>query len=85
MGYHKGHKEFHVLDMQDGWHTLPGYPAGIEEKIIAGELDEKPVPGRFDFRALMFGKQAAQDAPMFFEQLQRERLVALRERAESTL
>ena len=41
MGYHKGHKEFHVLDMQDGWHTLPGYPAGIQEKIIAGELDEK--------------------------------------------
>ena len=41
MGYHKGHKEFHVLDMQDGWHALPGYPAGIQEKIIAGELDEK--------------------------------------------
>ena len=41
MGYHKGHKEFHVLDMQEGWHSLPGYPAGIQEKIIAGELDEK--------------------------------------------
>lgn len=41
MGYHKGHKEFHVLDMDDGWHSLPGYPAGIQEKIIAGELDEK--------------------------------------------
>jgi hypothetical protein len=41
MGYHKGHKEFHVLDMQDGWHSLPGYPPGIQEKIIAGELDEK--------------------------------------------
>jgi len=41
MGYHKGHKEFHVLDLQDGWHTLPGYPLGIQEKIIAGELDEK--------------------------------------------
>ena len=41
MGYHKGHKEFHVLDMDEGWHSLPGYPAGIQEKIIAGELDEK--------------------------------------------
>ena len=41
MGYHKGHKEFHVLDLQDGWHTLPGYPLGIQEKIIAGKLDEK--------------------------------------------
>ena len=41
MGFHKGHKEFHALDMHEGWHTLPGYPPGIEEKIIAGALDEK--------------------------------------------
>ena len=41
MGYHKGHKEFHALDMEKGWHTPPGYPAGIQQKIIAGELDEK--------------------------------------------
>ena len=47
----------------------------------AGELDEETVAGRLDFRPLMFGKQAAQDAPMFFKQLQRERLVALGERA----
>ena len=41
MGYHKGHKEFHSLDLSQGWHTLPGYPPGIQQKIIAGELDEK--------------------------------------------
>jgi ChrR Cupin-like domain len=41
MGYDKGHKEFHVLDMDNDWHGLPGYPPGISEKIIAGELDEK--------------------------------------------
>ncbi len=41
MGFYKGHKEFHTLDMSDGWHTLSGYPPGIEEKIIAGTLDEK--------------------------------------------
>ena len=41
MGYDKGHKEFHTLDLNDGWHTLPGYPPGIKEKIIAGELDDK--------------------------------------------
>jgi hypothetical protein len=41
MGYHKGHKEVHVLDMDKGWLTLPGYPPGIQEKIVAGELDEK--------------------------------------------
>ena len=40
MGYHKGHKEFHALDMEKGWHTPPGYPSGIQQKIIAGELDE---------------------------------------------
>ena len=41
MGYNKGHKEFHALDLSEGWHTLPGYPAGIQEKVIAGGLDEK--------------------------------------------
>jgi hypothetical protein len=41
MGFDKGHKEFHALDMSDGWHALPGYPAGIQEKIVAGALDEK--------------------------------------------
>ncbi len=40
MGFHKGHKEFHSLDMDSGWHTPPGYPEGIQQKIIAGELDE---------------------------------------------
>ncbi len=40
MGYHTGHKEFHTLDMSTGWHVPPGYPAGIQQKIIAGELDE---------------------------------------------
>ena len=41
MGYHKGHKEFHRVDSKEGWHTPAGYPAGIRQKIIAGELDEK--------------------------------------------
>jgi hypothetical protein len=40
MPFDKGHREFHTLDMADGWHTLPGYPAGFKEKIIAGTLDE---------------------------------------------
>ena len=41
MKFDKGHKEFYTLDMKEGWHTLPGYPPGFQEKIIAGELDEK--------------------------------------------
>ena len=41
MGFDKGHHEFHALDMQAGWHTIPGYPPGFSEKILAGSLDEK--------------------------------------------
>ena len=41
MSFHKGHHEFHTLDMQDGWHRVPGYPPGFSEKILAGSLDEK--------------------------------------------
>jgi hypothetical protein len=36
----KPHLEFHRLDMSAGWETPPGYPAGIEQKILAGTLDE---------------------------------------------
>jgi ChrR Cupin-like domain len=41
MAYDKGHKEFHTLDMTNGWQTIPGYPSGFQEKILAGGLDEK--------------------------------------------
>jgi len=36
----KEHKEFYSVDMNDGWEVPPGYPAGIEQKILAGSLDE---------------------------------------------
>jgi hypothetical protein len=36
----KEHKEFHALDMESGWHVPTGYPPGIEQKILAGALDE---------------------------------------------
>jgi hypothetical protein len=36
----KPHLEFHRLDMSAGWETPEGYPAGIEQKILAGTLDE---------------------------------------------
>lgn len=45
MAYDKGHKEFHTVDMNEGWHGLPGYPSGFHEKIIAGELDERAKQG----------------------------------------
>jgi hypothetical protein len=31
--------------MTQGWHTPPGYPAGIKEKILSGELDENSKRG----------------------------------------
>ena len=40
MQVNKPHLEFHRVDMGSGWDTPPGYPAGIEQKILAGALDE---------------------------------------------
>lgn len=40
MGFDKGHREFHTVDMGTGWHTPAGYPPGFKQKILAGALDE---------------------------------------------
>jgi hypothetical protein len=40
MPVRKEHKEFHKIDTSSGWQSVPGYPAGIQEKILAGSLDE---------------------------------------------
>jgi hypothetical protein len=36
----KTHLEFMTLDIDNDWETPPGYPDGIEQKIISGRLDE---------------------------------------------
>jgi len=41
MPVNKAHDEFHAIDMERGWETPPGYPPGIEQKILAGGLDEE--------------------------------------------
>ena len=41
MAVNKPHLEFHPVDMNSGWATPPGYPSGIEQKILAGGLDEE--------------------------------------------
>lgn len=41
MTVNKPHLEFHAVDMKSGWAPPPGYPAGIEQKILAGALDEE--------------------------------------------
>lgn len=40
MAITKLHDEFHTLDLDSGWEVPHGYPAGIEQKILSGLLDE---------------------------------------------
>lgn len=45
MAITKGHDEFHPVDMSQGWEVPPGYPPGIEQKILSGALDEANARG----------------------------------------
>lgn len=40
MAINKLHDEFRTVDMKEGWAVPPGYPAGIQQKILSGALDE---------------------------------------------
>jgi len=40
MSIKKEYKEFHTIDLSSGWATPAGYPEGIQQHILAGELDE---------------------------------------------
>lgn len=48
MTIRKEHLEFHQIDLQTGWSTPPGYPPAIEQKILAGALDEVAKAGESD-------------------------------------
>ncbi len=37
----KMHQEFLTLDMDEGWAVPPGYPEGIEQRILSSNLDEE--------------------------------------------
>ena len=41
MAIEKQHKEFHTIDLTRDWETPSGYPEGIQQQILAGNLDEK--------------------------------------------
>jgi hypothetical protein len=58
----KPHLEFHTVDMSAGWSTPPGYPAGIEQKILAGTLDETRKRGSRT-RLLRFAPEVLTAAP----------------------
>jgi hypothetical protein len=40
MLFNKPHLEFHPIDMNKGFETIEGYPSGIQQKILASDLDE---------------------------------------------
>ncbi len=40
------HKEFYQVEMNEGWTSPPGYPAGIQQKILTGKLDGENKKGR---------------------------------------
>jgi hypothetical protein len=62
----KEHKEFHTLAMAEGWHTPEGYPAGIQQKILAGSLDEVNKKGSRT-RLLRFGPGVFTTKPFVHE------------------
>ncbi|MFI4948771.1 MAG: cupin domain-containing protein [Alphaproteobacteria bacterium] len=66
MPINKPHREFHAVDMTSGWSTPPGYPEGIEQKILAGALDEEKKTGSRT-RLLRFAPEVFTTAPFVHE------------------
>ena len=62
MAIEKEHKEFHAVDLSVGWETPPGYPAGIQQQILAGYLDETNKRG-YRTRHLRFAPGTYTSAP----------------------
>jgi hypothetical protein len=66
MPVNKKHDEFYTLNMGTGWETPAGYPAGIQQKILSGALDEKAGSGTRT-RLLRFAPGAFTTAPFVHE------------------
>jgi hypothetical protein len=46
MACNKEHKEFFQVDFTTGWQNPPGYPKGIQLKVLAGNIDrDKKIGG----------------------------------------
>ncbi|AQS83844.1 MAG: hypothetical protein ABF876_11300 [Acetobacter aceti] len=54
MSVNKEHKEFHALDLNEGWVQPEAYKENVQEKILAGSLDEVARTGSRT-RLLRFG------------------------------
>src|SRR5207249_6803676 len=66
MPVNKPHLEFHRIDMNTGWSTPLGYPSGIEQKILAGAIDEERQSGSRT-RLLRFAPGVFTTAPFVHE------------------
>lgn len=66
MAVNKQHDEFYALDLDRGWVTPDGYPGGIQQKILAGALDEQTRHGTRT-RLLRFAPGAFTTAPFIHE------------------
>jgi hypothetical protein len=62
MAINKLHDEFHAVDMQSGWEVPPGYPPGIQQKMLSGAIDDKKKTG-FRTRLLRFAPGEYTTAP----------------------
>jgi hypothetical protein len=62
MPMNKPHLEFQPVDMAKGWETIEGYPSGIQQKILASDLDERRKMGSRT-RLLRFAPGAFTTAP----------------------
>jgi hypothetical protein len=62
MPVNKQHDEFYAVDLETGWETPAGYPDGIQQKILAGALDEGRKRGTRT-RVLRFAPGAFTTAP----------------------
>jgi len=66
MPVNKQHDEFYPVDMDSGWETPRGYPDGIQQKILAGALDEEARRGTRT-RLLRFAPGVFTTAPFVHE------------------
>lgn len=87
MSARREHKEFHAVDLDVGWHVPEGYPPGIEQKILSGELDESKSSGRRT-RLLRFAPGAFTTKPFVHDYCEEVyvlagELMVAREQAES--
>ncbi len=47
MACNKEHKEFFQVDFTTGWEVPPGYPKGIQLKVLAGNIDREKKKGGY--------------------------------------